>query len=829
MIIYLLVFFSGVAGLVYEVLWLKQLGLLFGNTAHAAAATLTAFFAGLAVGSRYWGERAARASNPLRLYAGLEIGIVVTALCYFVVLHIYYGVYPAVYQHVHAPVVLLGIKFALALLLVFPPAFCMGGTIPVIGEYLVRDRAVFGVTAARLYGVNTFGAAVGAFLAGFHLPAWLGFKLSYVVALCVTSAVAAGAVVLSRRAPPVTATSKPVTEQGSWAIKAVAFLSGFGVLALEVVWTRMLTQVVENSVYTFAAILVMVLVGLAGGAFISARLARLAIAPAKMLAGLLLAGGVVAALTPVIFLRLTDSLQVLVSTGSWSRYVLLIFQTGALAIGPAVLVLGTIFPCLMKIEERHLSAAGQSLGRLAAWNIAGAIVGPVFAGFVMLGTVGMWRSIQVIAALYLGAVIVLPVGRGLALKAASGFALVLLFVAFDPAQLPVTSVDPLREPDRVLETWEGSDCTVAVTQDRYGLSIKINSHYGLGSTGASVLQRLQADIPLRAYPGTKSIFFLGMGTGITAGSALDPAFSNVTRVVACGVAPAVVTAARKYFGDDFTGGLFTDPRATVLVEDGRHFLMATRESFDMINSDLFVPYRSGAGSLYSREHFQSVEARLEPGGVFVQWLPLYQLTEYEFSVIVRTMLEVFSQVSLWRNNFQPGEEVVAVVGHKDGAPLPAASGNLAERRAAVEGRTFGDLERLMLPFDSATIPFFYCGNLTAAGELFADYPVNTDDRPYIEYQAPRTYRNQKATAIPWFVGPRLAKLVDEIHRRCPPARDPLLANRSPDERRLPVAGAAFHWARLWAVMGSEPACRQAWQEFVTEWTDAPSSTAGSGK
>jgi spermidine synthase len=825
-----LVFCSGWAGLVYQVLWLQQLGLLFGNTSHAAAATLTAFFTGLAAGSWFWGQRAARAANPLRWYAGLELGIVVTALGYFLIRPLYHGMYPVVFEHVTTPAGRLGIKFVLALLLVFPPAFCMGGTVPLIGQYRIRDAAAFGVTAARLYAVNTLGAALGAFVAGFFLPAWRGYNRTLAGAMLVSGAVAAGAWVLSRRTPGRSVRAAPmpvpVAAPGRVTIRAVAFLSGFGVLALEVMWTRMMAQVLENSVYTFAAILVVVLLGLAGGAFGSAWLARRRADPGNVLAGLLVLGGAAAAVTPLVFLRLTDSLQVLVSTGSWARYVGLIFQTAALAMGPAVVVLGTIFPYLMKIEERYLTTAGESLGRLAGWNIAGAMVGPVVGGFVLLGEVGMWRSMQWIAALYGVAAMALPVGRGLVWKAVAGLFLVWLMVGLEPARWPVRSVDPLREPGEVVETWEGSDSTVAVTRDRRGLSLQINSHYGLGSTGASALEQLQAGIPLRAYPATTSIFFLGMGTGITAGHALAPEFPRVRRVVACELVPEVVTAARRYFthveGTDYTGGLFRDPRATVIVEDGRHYLQATRESFDMINADLFVPFRSGAGSLYSREHFASVRARLAPGGVFFQWLPLYQLTEFEFGVIVRTMLEVFDQVSLWRNTFQPGEEVVALAGHPAGASLPAASdGEVVERRAAVAGKDHRDLERLWLPLDAETIPFFYAGNVTAARELFAGYPVNTDDRPVIEYQAPRTYRKRTTTAIPWFVGPRLAKLVDEVQRRCPPARDPLLVNRSAAQRRLPLAGAAFHWARLWAVMGQEARCREAWEQFVAEWTDAP--------
>jgi len=831
--IYGLIFLSGFAGLVYQVLWMKQLGLLFGSTSHAAAATLAAFFAGLAVGGWFWGRRAARMRNPLRAYAWLQVGIAATAVMYFVILALFYRFYPALYQHVDAHTLLLAIKFGLSLLLIFPPAFCMGGTIPVMGQHVIRNLARFGVVSALLYGVNTLGAALGAYFAGFHLPLWLGFNATYAGAMAITAGVAAvafllasqpGAAVYKPKAVSA-AMVRPLRRKGRWPLLAVCFLSGFGVLALEVVWTRMFTQVLENSVYTFSAILVVVLLCLAGGALISSLLARLAVPPRYLLAGLLLLGGVAVSVTPFVFMRLTDNLQILVSMGTWPEYMLLIFRNVVLTIGLPALVLGTVFPFLMKAEEAYADSAGRSIGALTAVNTVGAVLGALVCGFVLLEWLGMWRTMQVLAVLYLAGALVLPVGwdaKGIAIKLAVILVLLLQFAGLDPSGLPINSVDSMRPDELILETWEGSDCTVAVAQSRHGLSIKINSHYGLGSTGALMPQRMQAALPLMVYPETESIFFLGAGTGITAGSALDPQFAHVKRIIACELVPEVVTAARTYItnvnGYDFTGGLFSDPRARVLVEDGRHYLMASGERFDMVNSDLFVPFRSGAGSLYSREHFRSVQASLNPGGVFVQWLPLYQLTEYEVMIIARTMLDVFDQVTLWRNNFQPGEEVIAMVGHRDAAPLSAtALDSREDKRLAVAGKGVCDLEQLQLPLNSQTILFFYGGNMTAAADLFADYPLNTDDKPLIEYMAPRTCRNRKDTAIPWYVGPRLAELVDEIQRRCPPESDPFLANRSEADRRLPVAGAAYHWARIWDVIGDPVKCHAAWARFLREW------------
>jgi spermidine synthase len=257
----------------------------------------------------------------------------------------------------------------------------------------------------------------------------------------------------------------------------------------------------------------------------------------------------------------------------------------------------------------------------------------------------------------------------------------------------------------------------------------------------------------------------------------------------------------------------------ILIEDGRHHLMATDETYDMINADLFVPFRSGAGSLYTQEHFESSKKRLTPNGVFVQWLPLHQLTENEFSIIARTMIEVFDQVSMWRRNFQPGSEVVALIGHRKGQDVPASLiDSRADKLYAVSGKSYYDLMRLNLPLDPKTILFFYGGNLTAARELFEAYPVNTDDRPVIEYQAPRSYRNQNARETPWFVGAPFADFVDKVQKICPPESDPLLAKRSVENRRLPLAGSAFHRANIGMVKRDEEATQKAWAKFVREWT-----------
>jgi spermidine synthase len=691
--IFILVFVSGFAGLVYQVLWMKQLGLLFGNTSQAAAVTLAAFFAGLAAGSWFWGRRCARLANPLRTYAWLEVGIALTAAGYFVILYAFHAIYPPLYQAMGAGPAMLGVKFLLALLLVFPPALCMGGTIPVIGQYLIGDgegrrpTRAFGATAALIYGINTIGAALGALMAGFYLPLWLGFAMTCALAMALTSLAAAGAFRLSRRKGPAITTAhttastrqhppaaseEPAPDLLEYLVSLlkrlplvmICFLSGFVFLALEVLWTRMFLQVLENSVYTFAAILVISLVCLAAGAGISSLLARLKVAPNRLLAWLMLLSGITIAVTPFIFMHVTNSLQVLALRDTWSSYVLMVFQKGFIAIGPPALVLGTVFPFLMK-TRRALCAHGRPRA-WAAWPRStppARFSARCCAASCFLETFGMWGTMQVLAAAYLVATLVVPLAwdyGGITIRAAGGIALVLLFTLLDPTGLPITSTDPLRaQNEEILETWEGSDCTVAVTRGPNGQTIRINSHYSLGTTRAFKQERLQNDLPLMMYPDTQSIFFLGMGTGITAGGALHPRFEHVQRVVVAELSPHVITAAEKYFaGDphlDFTGGLFEDPRVTILAEDGRHYLTATRQRFDMVNGDLFVPYRSGVGNLYTREHFRNVRTiGSSPAACSCSGSRSTRSPSTSSSVIARTMLDVFDQVSLWRLHHPAG-------------------------------------------------------------------------------------------------------------------------------------------------------------------------------
>lgn len=829
-VIVLLVFASGFAGLIYQVLWMKQLGLLFGNTSHAAAATLAAFFAGLGAGSWWWGKRVSISERPLRLYAWLEFGIAISALTYFGVLKLFHVIYPSLYGSISGTHWMLVVKFALALLLVFPAAFFMGGTVPAIGQAAIRQPERLGRTGALLYGVNTLGAALGVAFAAFTLIPSLGFTMTYLVSLAISLGV--GALAWRLPAPaelPKSAQTKSdgkseivVSKSERIAVAGLCFFSGFVILALEVVWTRIFAQVHENSVYSYAIILIVVLIGLAIGAGISSLVSRFVRNAWAALGVMTLVGGAFLVIGPSLLMRVTQGLTPVSSLEPWNDYVRGLFHTGIRGVGFVVIAMGTVFPFLMKLAERGDAAPGWKLGRLLAINTAGAIVGALLCGFVMLPVFGMWKTLQVLTAIYLTVGLLLPMGwgrLGIIVRVIGVGCLALAFTALSPVGLPVAGGGSDTEGDKVLQAWEESDGTVTVIEKSNGnIVIKVNGGYNLGSTAAYLEQAYQSRIPLHLFPETESICFIGLGTGISAGAALDDTFPNVKRVLTCELIPAVVEASEKWIPEEMTGGLFSDSRSTILIEDGRHFLQASDEKFDMINADLFLPYQRGAGSLYSLDHFRVVASRLNEDGVFVQWLPLYQLTEYEFGVISRTMLEVFGDVTMWRNNFQPGQEKVALIGRRKSSPFAVPPSGGEAMAAAIEGLSWQVASPEMFRVAPESMPFLYAGNLTKSKKLFSNYPINTDDRPVIEYQTPKTFRKVAETdKVIWCVGPRLTGWIDRLLEAGPPDRDPAWAGHPETSHHLIQAGASFQRAMVVKAMGDYVAAETEWQTFLREW------------
>ncbi len=822
-----LVLISGFASLVYQVLWMRHLGLLFGNGSQAAAATLAMFFAGLGVGSWWWGKRVS--GRPLRLYALLELGIVASALAYFVVKFAIEAIYPAVYAALAGTSWILIAKLVMAGLLIFPGAFFMGGTIPAMGQVAVAERSRFGRISAWLYGMNTFGAMLGVMVGAFVLLPSLGLRMSYGIAMLCSLMVSAWAWMGAKSEVELEVNN--TMDEGSGrldpGIATFAFVSGFVVLGLEVAWTRIFAQVHENSVYSFAVILAVVLFGLAFGSAISSLLSRLNKPPKQILLVILLVSGGLIVCGPWMMMSATKELQPVHTSESWAAYITGIFRMGFGGVGFTAIALGVVFPFLMKMAERDVRRPGRMLGRLLAVNTSGAIMGSLFCGFILLPTVGMWGAVKWLAILHLGVALILTRKWGSMVIRVSMLALIVIAISvFGLLKLPLLSQLPGGADFKILEIWQGSDCTVAAIEKESGhRAILINASYSLGSTAAYLEQANQSRIPLYLYPETKSICYIGIGTGMSVGASLDrERFPNVERVLACELSPSVIKAAEKHIPEDKLGGLFEDERCEILIEDGRHHLMASEECFDMINADLFLPYRRGAGSLYSLDHYEVVAERLNEAGVFVQWLPMYQITEFEFGVIVNTMLQVFDEVTLWRNTFSWGEKVALIGKLKSGPVAVPPVGDRELMRSAVMGLQLRETSADMVQVEPESMPFLYAGNLSEARALFEGYPVNTDNHPIIEFQTPWRFRKAAATdRVIWCIGPNLTAWIERIFMEAPLVEDPVFQYHPRSSLHLVSAGRAFHQAMVAKVLNKSENAETWWNQFRKQWVLAATS------
>jgi len=789
--LHLLMFGSGAAALVYEILWMRRFAAVFGATTPAVAATLAAVFLGFTVGSVVIGARTSR-QRPLRAYGWLEMGAGLGALLVEPLLKWYEHLYPSLYQALagsHAG--LTAIKTALTMAALFLPTFFLGGTLPILGQFVSDsdDRRRLGMSAGGLYAANTFGAATGALIVPFLLLPNLGADASY--AFCVAASGLIGALAWwldpgqCQLVPTATIARKPPAKPGAQAtlsprvLPALAALSGALVFILEVVWSRMFAQVHENSIYSFSVVLAVLLVGLAGGASFARRWLRAGHPPIRLLGLAWIAGGAVVFVTPHLFFWLTDGLSYVKGGGGWTSYGLRIVWFAIPTVLLPSLLAGMVLPLLMELAgEARVQPASRVLGGLLGLNTVGAISGSLLAAFTLPAWLGLWGTV---------------VAAGLAMMLAGDFCLAqqrsgrtvlrrtvlcaliaASLILWNPVSVPRTQLQA-GEGETLLAVTEGSHGIVAVVEKGDSRRIKLNNYYVLGGTASTGDERLQAHLPLLLHPAPKRVAFLGLGTGISAGAAL---LHPIERVTAVELVPEVIAAARNHFAAENLR-IVGSPRTEVIADDARNFLSATARQFDVIVGDLVVPWRSGEASLYTAGHFAAVRRALAPGGIFCQWLPLFQLSEEEFNIVAATFLDEFPSTTLWRGDFAPDQPAIALIGQRDQMVIDPA---VVERRIR-ELKPDPANPQLINP---AGVWMFLGGALDPKEDRFTGARRNRENQPWLEILGPLNHAGSSQGVVPLFVGRPLESFLVSLRAR-PLAGTPL-AQLSPDQLQWRDAG-----------------------------------------
>jgi spermidine synthase len=736
----LLMVASGFAGLAYQIVWTQQSTSWLGHESAAVLAVVAAFFGGLALGALTLGSRIDRSARPARWYAGCEIVIGLWSLTLAALLEPassallgLLGPQPSATWHWF-------VAFFGTALLLLPATVAMGATLPAM-ERVFTTTSSRSISISALYAANTAGAVVGVIAAAFWLVPQLGLAHSALACAVLNFACAAVALSLQTNEPPaITANhGSAITAPGSEVARAsnhvLLLLAATGLLGIgyEVLVVRALSQVAENTVYTFALLLAVYLIGTALGAATYGRWrASNAHAPsaAQSARNVSPDATVDRAWSPLIqTLAATCLLGTLLLAGADEIKSSLIAAfgssvTAALAGEVAMAVVAFLLPTIvMGALFSHLSTtardSGISFGHAIGVNTLGAAIAPLLFGVVLLPLLGLKLALLLISAGYL-----LLTARA-AWSRPVQWAMIAVTVAcmiWGPS-LHNTHLPP---GGRLVSYFEGVMASVSVIEDESGIAtLHINNRQQEGSSATLLADARQALLPVLLHPNPKHALFLGLGTGLTSSSAtLQPSLQvDVVELV-----PEVIASAQ-HFESSYSQSADRS-RMHTMSADARRFVRTSEQQYDVIVADNFHPARSGSASLYTVEHFEAVRQRLAEGGVFCQWLPLHQLDLDTLRSIVRSFLTVYPNGSAVLATLSLDTPTVGLIAHRDGELF-----NREQVRAQLSAAGSYNVESFGITDDLALLGSFFAGPRSLATFAGAA-PLNTDDRPIVAYRAP---------------------------------------------------------------------------------------------
>jgi spermidine synthase len=771
---------SGATGLIYEVLWARMLGLVFGATTLAVSTVLAAFMGGLALGSALAGKLAARLRKPLKTYGWMEIGIAVYALLVPFLFQWIDHLYALIWQQFQPAFFAFSLwRFLLSGLVLLVPTTLMGATLPVLAAALVNSSGSNSNSVTKLYACNLAGAILGTLAAGFVLLPVLGVRLTIVVAAIMNVTVGVIAILLQRRTQLAISDAReevaaPMVNQDRgrfWLFAALA--SGFVTIGTQVSWTRILTMIIGSSTYAFSIVVALFLIGLAAGAWLVARKDRSTkLRPAIIKIEILTAISLLLSLfvlnrIPALLIYLGLRLQV----SSWAGLLALQILSAMLLILLPALLMGMVMPLVLVWASSDQTKAVARVGRSYAVNTIGAIAGAFITGFVLIPKTSTRFTLLLAATccLLVAGVAYKPgettrdpaLKRSLAIGLAPVLAIVLFILAppMNLADLSIGAYDslvrvlaqtregardesaPADEPNthELLMYQEGPAATVSVRKDGNTVSMALN-----GRTNASdsvydmPTQVMLGQLPLLIAPKIGSGLIIGYATGITVGAMLQ---SPVQSVTCLELEPGTV-AGSKFF-DHVNNRPLDDPRTSLIIDDARTFLRVTPNRYDFIVSEPSHPWVPGVANLFTQEFFELGRARLSDDGLFVQWVQIYQLSTESLRSVLATYHTVFPHVLVFRvGGSSNGKDLLLV-----GSNRPVNLDRLPERLA--NPRVTAELARVDLKTEAEIRDWFVCDE-SKLGPAVAGAKINTDDNMHIEMTVPReAFRPLMQTNAAW--------------------------------------------------------------------------------
>lgn len=744
-VVFGLFYVSGIAGLIYQVLWLRRLSLVFGVTVYAASTVLAAFMAGLAIGSALSSRILRRGLSPLAAFGIAEILVGVTGLLSPFLLDAASSLYAAL--HRTAPdslTVLTAARLIASFAILALPTAMMGTTLPLLSAAVSAPGSANGTNISSLYAINTLGAMSGTLLSGLILIPAIGIQRSFLLAATLNVVVGVIALWIARAVRPAIADRPAKAGLYKDPIEAafrrtdglqllplwiVVTISGFASLGLEIVWFRLMLQFVIATTEAFTAMLATVLGGIALGGLIATWILR---SPRDQVAAL----GIVQALTGV---AAAGSMTFLLWTVEQGWKTMGLWPAVLLAILPPSFFMGIGFPLALGIagarrgqtpkfalETGLISGSdpfspsepedvARRIGVMYSLNVAGAIAGSLLAGFVLLPRIGSVNALIALAGLFVASGLWLTLSRR-RWAAAVGIVLAFAWLSRDFPDPFKIAIDR-RYADRLHEFWrhEGAQTAVSVRASQFQHVLYLDGlHQANDQPDMVRLHRAIGHLPMVLHGDPQDVLVVGMGGGATPGAVSQYPGAQIQVVE---LAEGVRQAAQFFTHVNYD--LLTRPNVSVRIDDGRNFLALTDRRFDVVTADIIQPGHAGAGHVYSREYFSLVRDAMKDDGVVLQWIGHRPRVEY--TLIMRTFLEVFPEATLWYDaNFMVGTKQRLRI---DPEALDRLRRN-AMTRAALDavGLTGFDVLRSWYTAGAQEMRAF-----VGAG------PVLSDDRPLVEY------------------------------------------------------------------------------------------------
>jgi spermidine synthase len=771
-VICLIFFCSGLTALVYQVVWVRLLTLSFGASTFAVTAVLMAFMGGMSAGALFFGRRADRSRNPLKLYAILELVIGLYALALPFLLEATTNLYIMVYRTFEPDFYTMSLVRLLAsIIILLVPTAAMGGTLPILCSLLGRRQETAARNTARLYAVNTFGGVAGCVGAGFVLVPYLGLNGATYLSVAVNLVIAVAAWFCSRpvennrpvasepdhaKRPRLNDKEKSALQVDRLLIAAAVLaiaLSGFAAMAYETLWTRVLCMVVGTTVYAFSTMLAAFLMGIVLG---SVLYVWLPIRRHVLWFGLTQFGLCLWGLgftpyfdeLPFVFLRIFEW-----SHSNWSlfQFMRFIMLFGILLV-PTTLF-GLSFPLAVRIVIQRSGETGERVGLLYGANTIGAILGAFTGGFLLIPFLGAQQGIIILATinLFVGLMLIscepaLYFGRKVSLGGAASAVAVILALFISPWELAYINSGPyvyahdytntqnLRRALKAYKTVfykEGPAATVSVIRSPRGplsLTIDGKTDASTGHNADMSTQVLLSHLPAMFVEEPEEALLIGVGSGVSLGSLLQ---HPVTHVDAVEISPAVIKATS--FFREYNHNALDDPRVNLVIGDGRHHMERTPQKYDLIISQPSNPWISGVSSLFTRDYYQLMMDRLSDRGVVCQWIPSYHMSKKMLAIICKTWTDVFPNSSMWTSSVV-GD--LFLIGSKENIELDY---KLFLKRLKKE-KINQDLARIDMNSPellAQTFKYDRQGIQQFIDEFDSgDLPVNTDMFPVLEYMSP---------------------------------------------------------------------------------------------